>query len=167
MNRRSLLKAGLIVGSGVAGTLVGSQSLALPSQNQVDEFYKMNFKDVDGNQHLIGDYESRKLIVNFWATWCPPCVKEMPELNQLHNKYPDVTVVGLAVDTLKNVIKFNSKISVDYPILMAGHDGIQLMKGLGNSKGGLPYTMIFDADGVVEHKFLGQVTLDMLEPLLS
>lgn len=167
MNRRSLLKAGLVIGSGMAGSLVGSQSLALPPQDQVDNFYKMNFKDLQGNQHSVSEYDSRILVVNFWATWCPPCVKEMPELNQLHNKYSDVTVVGLAVDTLKNVNKFSSKVAVDYPILMAGHDGIQLMKGLGNSKGGLPYTMIFDANGVVKHKFLGQVSLDMLEPLLS
>lgn len=167
MNRRSLLKAGLVVGSGVFGALTSAQVNALPSKNMVDDFYKMNFKDVDGNQHAVENYESRILIVNFWATWCPPCVKEMPVLNQIYNTHDGVTVVGLAVDTLKNVTKFSSKVSVDYPILMAGHDGIQLMKSLGNSKGGLPYTLIFDANGVAKHKFLGEVTLDMLEPLLS
>lgn len=167
MNRRSLLKAGLLAGSGLTGILSTGMAHALPSQESVQQFYNKEFKDTDGKVHLIKDYKPRVLIVNFWATWCPPCVKEMPELNQLHNKYQDVTVVGLAVDTLKNVNRFSSKVTVDYPILMAGHDGIQLMKGLGNSKGGLPYTLVFDANGVATNKFLGQVTLDMLEPLLA
>lgn len=167
MNRRSLLKAGLVVGSGMVGALASVQANALPNKSMVSNFYNMNFKDVDGNQHLLKDYASRILIVNFWATWCPPCVKEMPVLNQIYNDYDDVTVVGLAVDTLKNVTKFETKVSVDYPILMAGHDGIQIMKSLGNTKSGLPFTLIFDAKGTAKHKFLGEVTLDMLQPLLT
>lgn len=167
MKRRSLLKAGLIIGSSFAGGVSSSMADALPNQAAVNKFYNMGFNDVNGNKHLIKEYKPRVLVVNFWATWCPPCVKEMPELNQLHNKYDDVTVVGLAIDTLKNVNKFSSRVMVDYPILMAGHDGIKVMKDLGNSKGGLPYTLIFDAEGIVKNKFLGQVSLDMLEPLLS
>lgn len=166
MDRRSLLKAGIVIGSGMASMLLTHQAKALPSEIQTKELFNQNFNDVDGNQHSLVEYTSKILVLNFWATWCPPCIKEMPDLNYLYNNYENINVVGLAVDTVKNVKKFSTKVAVDYPILMAGHDGIKLMKDLGNSVGGLPYTLVFNDDGVPIEKYLGQVSLETLENLL-
>src|SRR5690606_31872590 len=85
------------------------------------------------------------------------CVKEMPDLDELSKKYPEMYFVGVAVDTPANVERFLKKVQVSYPLLVAGHGGIETMKALGNSKGGLRYTVIFDADSRIVRDILGQV----------
>src|SRR3546814_17822458 len=86
-------------------------------------------------------------LLNFWATWCPPCVKEMPDLEALHQKHRQAHFVGLAVDTAVNVRKFGEKVHVSYPLLIAGHGGIKLMRELGHKNGGLHFTVVFDKNG--------------------
>src|SRR5699024_10652423 len=125
-------------------------------------FYELEFPTPDGVSRAVSSFLGKPMVLNFWATWCPPCVKEMPDLDFLQQKYPDITVVGLAVDTANNVLKFNEKVPVSYPILVAGHGGIQLMKEMGNPRGGLPYTILYDAEGRVVREFLGQIDRDEL-----
>ena len=91
----------------------------------------------------------------------------MPDLDALHKKYPDVHFVGLAVDTAKNVQAFTQKVQVSYALLIAGHGGIQHMRSLGNKKGGLPFTVVFDAKGGIYKQILGQVKPDELEQYLA
>src|SRR5690606_2201538 len=112
-------------------------------------------------------YLGKPVVLNFWATWCPPCVKEMPDLDALHQKHSGVHFVGLAVDTAGNVEKFTQKVKVGYPLLVAGHGGIQLMRELGNKSGGLPFTVIFDAAGREVRHFLGQIKPDELDAQLT
>ncbi len=122
---------------------------------------------LDGATFDLAEQRGNWVIVNFWATWCSPCIKEMPDLDYLQQKYPGITIVGLAVDTAKNVIKFSEKVPVSYPVLVAGHGGIQLMKEMGNPRGGLPYTILFDAQGQAIKHFLGQIQRDELDAVLA
>lgn len=162
MNRRDLLRASM-----AAATTVCSIPFIRFAHAEPVSFYDLEFPTPEGNTQAVSDYLGKPLVLNFWATWCPPCVKEMPDLDFLHQKYPDISIVGLAVDTASNVVKFSEKVPVSYPILVAGHEGIQLMKGMGNPRGGLPFTILFDAEGQPIEHFLGQIHRDELDAVLA
>lgn len=160
MKRRGfLLRAGLLAGAGLAA------ALPLPSRAAGDLF-DASFPDADGVDQPMRQWLGKPVVVNFWATWCPPCVKEMPDLEVLHQKYPNVNFLGLAVDTAVNVRRFNEKVRVRYPLLLVGHGGIERMRSMGNRAGGLPFTVVYGARGQVAQTILGQVKPDELERTL-
>lgn len=127
----------------------------------------LTLSDMAGEPVALARYAGRPLLVNFWATWCPPCVKEMPDLDALQKKFAEVQFVGIGIDTADNIRAFAEKVAVSYPLLVAGHGGIDIVRSLGNPAGGLPFTVIFDADGQVNRKILGQVKPDDLARTLS
>lgn len=164
MKRRKFLSSiTLVAGLASSGWVISALATPLPP----DAFFGHEFPDVDGKKTKLTGYLGKPLVLNFWATWCPPCVKEMPDLDILHHKYPGINIVGLAADTVSNVIKFGDKVSVSYPLLVAGHAGISMMRDLGNKKGGLPFTVIFDAQGRIQHRILGQINLNDLDAILA
>jgi len=118
------------------------------------------FPDLSGGSHRLGDWRGKPLLVNFWATWCAPCVKEMPALDALSKLHPQAQFVGIGVDTADNMRKFAAKVPVSYPLLVAGPGAIDLMRGMGNGPGGLPFTVLLDKDGAISHKVLGTVKED-------
>jgi peroxiredoxin len=91
----------------------------------------------------------------------------MPDLDHLHSKYPGVNIVGLAVDTQVNIEKFIQKVQVSYPLLVAGHGGLQLMRALGNKQGGLPFTVVFNEKGQIATQILGQIKPDELDAYIK
>ncbi|WP_397473573.1 TlpA family protein disulfide reductase [Pusillimonas sp.] len=161
MNRRAfLLRAGSLAGAGFA------LALPLPAL-AADSLFSEKLPDVDGVEQPLRQWLGKPVVVNFWATWCPPCVNEMPDLEELHQKYPDVHFLGLAVDTAVNVRKFNEKVQVSYPLLMIGHGGIERMRAMGNRAGGLPFTVVYDARGQASETILGQVKPAELEKIIQ
>ena len=100
-------------------------------------------------------------VVNFWATWCPPCVAEMPELVELQADMKDknLQIVGIGIDSPSNIKEFLSTYKISYPVLIAGMSGTELSRLLGNQAGGLPFTVLIGADGQVKKTYLGR--LDM------
>ncbi|MEO8248132.1 MAG: TlpA disulfide reductase family protein [Burkholderiales bacterium] len=104
----------------------------------------------------------KPLIVNFWATWCPPCVEELPMLDSFYRQHSASgwQVVGLAVDQPAAVSKFLERTPVSFPIAMAGLAGISLSRDLGNQAGGLPYTLVLDAAGRILERKMGQLSLE-------
>lgn len=137
------------------------------ASGQAHAFYSQTFPDLSGNDVPFSSYLGKPVVLNFWATWCPPCVKEMPDLDRLSREYPDIHFVGVAVDTQRNVLRFGEKVQVSYPLLVAGHGGIALMRELGNSKGGLPFTLVFDAAGQPLTTYLGQIHPETLDAYLK
>lgn len=161
INRRAfLLRAGGLAGAGFA------LALPLPAL-AADSLFAEKLPDLDGVQQPLSQWLGKPTVVNFWATWCPPCVKEMPDLEALHQKYPEVHFLGLAVDTAVNVRKFNEKVQVSYPLLMIGHGGIERMRAMGNRAGGLPFTVVYDSRGKVAETILGQVQPAELEKIIQ
>ncbi len=119
--------------------------------------FELSVDDLNGESTALSQYTGKPLVVNFWATWCPPCVEEMPDLEALSQSHTDVQFVGLAIDTQRNVKRFLQQIPVSYDLYVPGHSGVKHMRALGNPKGGLPFTLVISADGTVAHQILGQI----------
>ena len=126
-------------------------------------------KDTAGIQHQLSNYKGKWVLVNYWATWCPPCREEMPELSQLYDEYKNknVVVLGLAVDELGLVKEFAQATPVSYPLLAAENDGMTLSLNLGNDKGILPYTVIINSNGRVIKTFFGRINKSLLSSILN
>jgi peroxiredoxin len=128
-------------------------------------FWRMSLEDPQGQPFTLAPMRGQPLLVNFWATWCPPCVEELPLLNRFFKAQSPRgwQVLGLAVDQPKAVQAFLKKLPLDFPVGMAGLAGTQLSRTLGNPNGGLPYTVVMDRLGVVRHQKVGQVSASDLE----
>jgi thiol-disulfide isomerase/thioredoxin len=117
----------------------------------------------------MADFRGQPLVLNFWATWCPPCVEEMPLLDTFYRQQKDQgwQVLGLAVDQAPAVQQFLRRLPVSFPIGMAGLPGVELSRALGNTTGGLPFTVVFSPKGEVAHRQIGKLTADDLTRLGS
>lgn len=113
-----------------------------------------------GTRLALGSLRGRPLMINFWATWCPPCVEELPLLNAFfeENKSNGWQVVGIAVDKLVPVQTFLTRQPLAFPVVLAGMDGLALSKSLGNLAGGLPFTVLVGADGRVLGRKIGKLS---------
>ena len=100
----------------------------------------------------------RPLVVNFWATWCAPCIEEMPELSAFQQQYASagLQILGIGIDSPDNILQFSKERPVVYPLLMAGAGGSELSRRFGNKAGGLPYTVVLDRKGRVTARMIGR-----------
>jgi len=118
-----------------------------------------------GVKQNLSQYQGKIIVLNLWATWCPPCREEMPELNALYQDYKDknVVVIGVALDDLASVITFLKSSPVNYPIYITENEAMDLGAELGNDQGVLPYTVIINSDGSVIKTFFGRISKPLLE----
>jgi len=111
-------------------------------------------------------------MINFWATWCPPCRREIPALMKLYKDYRDqgFVIVGIALDEKQNVIDYIDPMGVDYPVLIGDQEGIALTQAYGNRLGVLPYTVVIDRQGRIVSRHRNELTYEqaerMIKPLL-
>ncbi len=127
-------------------------------------FWTQTFDTPSGGTVALSSFNGKPLLINFWATWCPPCVKEMPELNRFHAEFAPKgwQVLGLAIDGPTPVKEFLAKVQVAFGIGLAGFGGTELAQALGNEAGGLPFSVMIDAQGHVIHRKMGATTHDEL-----
>lgn len=121
--------------------------------------WSSSFEQPDGQTLSMANLKGRPLVLNFWATWCQPCIAEMPLLDAYfkQNTSKGVQVLGLAIDQPSSVRHFLSLRPVSYPIGLAGLQGPQLSKDLGDAQGGLPFTLVFAPNGDLLHRHLGRL----------
>lgn len=124
-------------------------------------------RDLAGNTHRISDYGDKVVVLNFWASWCPPCIEEMPDLQQIDNDFDKVQVIGYGVDIEQNIRRFLNKVTVDFRIFIGEPTAIRMMRQLGNPSGGLPFTLIFTPDTQLAYKIIGQVNIEELRKKLA
>ncbi len=172
--RRSLI--GAAVGSAVvavaggvwwryqaAATQEGATS-GVPAP-ELESFWATPWADPAGKPLQVQHYQGKPLLINFWATWCPPCVEELPLLNAffLQNRVKGWQVLGLAVDRVDMVQRFLRQNPIDFPVVMASLGGADLARALGNVAGGLPFTVAVNGAGAIAQRKLGRVTSDNLQ----
>ena len=112
-----------------------------------------------GNPQALSQWKGKTLVINFWATWCPPCVEELPLLSAFYteNKAHGLQLVGLAIDKAEPVWRFLARSPVSFPVALAGMEGVELTRELGNAAGGLPFSVLFDAGGRLRERKIGQL----------
>lgn len=127
-------------------------------------FWAQQFDTPAGGSLGLTSLKGKPVLLNFWATWCPPCVKEMPELDRFHTEFGPKgwQVLGLAIDGPTPVKEFLAKVHVGFGIGLAGFGGTELAQALGNAAGGLPFSLLIDAQGRVRHRKMGATHFDEL-----
>lgn len=125
----------------------------------------VSFPNIDGQTQSIRQWQGKKLLVNFWATWCAPCRKEMPDLASLQTELQaqGLQVIGIAIDDAKSVRQYLQQNPVNYPILLAPDVGTLLSAELGNRMGVLPFSAFVGKDGIVEFTHTGLITKEMVK----
>lgn len=125
--------------------------------------------DPAGQPQSLAQYRGKVTVVNFWASWCAPCVKEIPALSALQRRYANkgVRFVGIGVDSARNVSQFLSKLTIGYPVYVAGFGGADLARQFGNQAGGLPFTVVIDKAGHVRYLKLGEIDATRLSTELD
>ena len=171
MNRRQIGVGGLMAAAGLAGigtawwTSRKSTDPANADGNTAmdaasDALWRLSFDTPDGKTLAMNTLRGKPLLLNFWATWCPPCVEELPLLDRFHQDYKgrNWQVLGLAVDQPSAVSKWLRARPLSFPVGMAGLGGTELSKSLGNLAGSLPFSAVFSATGALLQRKTGKLT---------
>jgi thiol-disulfide isomerase/thioredoxin len=125
--------------------------------------------DLEGQPRNVSEWDDHVLLINFWATWCPPCKKEMPAFIELQEQYAEqgFKVIGIALDDQQSVQDFADTIGVNYPLLIAEYDGIDLSRSYGNHVGALPFSAFVDRQGKVVSTHMGELSKDQVEGIIK
>jgi thiol-disulfide isomerase/thioredoxin len=149
----ALLALAIGLGLGLWKTTPGAPEISQ------DQLYAVKFPDVHGKIQELSHWRGKVLVLNFWATWCPPCREEIPDFVQVDAAFRDkgVAIVGIALDERSQVADFAKTFGIRYPLLAAK---------LGNTSKGIPFTAIIDRQGKVAYVGVGAVRKKELEKAL-
>ncbi|MEE7627540.1 TlpA disulfide reductase family protein [Methylobacter sp. Wu8] len=134
---------------------------------------EFNLPDLSGRQHNISEWRGKVLVINFWATWCPPCLKEIPDFVALQAQYADkdLQFIGIALEDREPVAEYTAATQINYPILLGGDNGIALSQQLGNTIGAVPYTLVVDRKGQIIFRHPGELSkqqiMEVVTPILN
>jgi len=172
MTRSARLALGLVVLALFAITLVAAYRWAAP-----DMPYRADFTltDLNGVEHRSADYDGQVVVLNFWATWCAPCRKEIPMLVDAQKRWggrggQGLQIIGVAIDDAEPSAAFATRYGINYPIMAAPTEGARLQDRYtreGTPAGVLPYTAIIDRDGRVSARIAGALSHDQFEDLIG
>ncbi len=170
VNRRKLMFGAALsaggAGAGLAWWRSQNQVAQQPSvpnpgdAQALTDFWSLKLSTPEGKEVALLSFRGQPLLINFWATWCPPCVEELPLIDSFfqQNRLNGWQVLGLAVDQPTAVKAFLDKMPLSFPIALAGLAGIELSRSFGNISGGLPFSVVLNASGNVVQRKIGQVS---------
>ena len=157
-----VLVAIMALGLGVYFRFMGSPvEFSLNKKEILKDFV---LTDLWNNPHSVNEWQGRIRIINFWATWCPPCLKEIPDFIALQEQYTgkNIQFIGVAIDNKESVEQFLSSKTINYPILLAENEGLILAHQLGNIMNSVPYTIVVNQQGLIVKQYQGEVKKDEL-----
>ena len=156
----SASRRNLVLGAGAAAAVAGVGVAKVDNH----PLWSQQFETPAGEALAMVKFKGKPLLLNFWATWCPPCVEELPMIQAFwrENATHGHQVVALAIDQPSAVRRFLERQPLGFAVGLAGLEGTNLAKSLGNSAGGLPFTVFFKADGSIWRQKMGQLTPDDL-----
>jgi thiol-disulfide isomerase/thioredoxin len=132
------------------------------SQGQTaNELFAVSMPDLNNHTQALAQWKGKILLVNFWATWCTPCVQEMPELSKIQseNKITNAQIIGIGVDSAANIQEFSTKYKISYPLYAADVAGSELLRKFGDSAGGLPFSLLIAPNGRIKKTYLGRLNM--------
>lgn len=126
-------------------------------------------EDLDGQLRNIKEWDGKLIFLNFWATWCPPCKKEIPDFIELQAAYGDqgFQIIGIAIDEEDAIREYVEAVGMNYPTMAVQADGVGLAKRYGNGAGLLPYTVIINRDGEISNTISGELSKKRAKELLE
>jgi thiol-disulfide isomerase/thioredoxin len=167
MKRRTWIGAGIALAAAGAGAGFALRRRDMDRDRGAAEttFWQMVLERPDGGSIAMARLQGRPLLLNFWATWCAPCIQEMPLLDRFHREQHarGWQVLGLAIDSAEPVREFLGKLPIGFPVVLGGLRGVELTRGLGNKDANLPFSVVFDRSGHVIDTKLGAVDAQKLE----
>jgi thiol-disulfide isomerase/thioredoxin len=130
---------------------------------------EFSLPDIKGKIRDVSEWDGNVVVINFWATWCPPCREEIPEFIKLQEKYADhgLQFIGIALQQAEDVREFVSMMGMNYPILVGEEEAIQVSSEYGNSIGALPYTAIVDRQSRIAFLKRGPLSRDAAEGVIT
>lgn len=167
--RRRTILTGIalaLAGAGGAGTYY---LVHRPEPADGSTLLALSLPDTTGTEQAFAQWRGKVLVVNFWATWCAPCLEEMPEFVRAQAELGSrgLQFVGIAIDDAKKAAEFAERLHVNYPTLIGGYGAVELSKTLGNSLAALPFSVILDRQGRVVHTQLGRLKPDKLQSIVG
>ena len=172
MNRRQWIMIGGISLLALLAGVFSSQWISqtgLASDPSIKAFFANPWQTSDGKSANSENWRQKVLVVNFWASWCPPCVEEMPALDKIAQEYAskNVLIVGIGIDSPSNIRQFLEMTPVSYPIVIGGLEGSNLSRQMGNTQGALPYTVIINQKGKAIYTKLGKISEEELRKAIN
>ena len=164
--REALLLGAVALGAAAAGSLVGV--LTLQARTGAAELLAAPFIDLSGKPRRLLEWQGRVVACNFWATWCAPCLEEMPMLSAAQQHYAEkgIMFVGIGIDNASKIAEFTRKLGISFQVLIADPSALDLVRRLGNSAGALPFTVFLDRSGAIVHRKLGALNRLELDRIL-
>ena len=162
--KNSIVAGLVIIIAAAAGYIVQLQySISLEDQDtEVPvslERVEFVLPHIDGSERRLSDWDGESRLVNFWATWCAPCRREIPLLKQLQTEKPEkgLQVIGIAVDYMEDVRAYAEDAQFNYPILVGQEEAIEVAEASGVEFIGLPFTMVISPDGTLVATHMGEI----------
>lgn len=153
----------------LAGGIVFKSFLLRTGQSATAPLPEFSLQDLSGKPHSIAEWQGKVRVINFWATWCPPCRKEIPDLIKLQQEYAakGVVVIGIAIDDPEAVADYLNETKINYPVLMGTDEGIALARQLGNSVDAVPFTVIVDRQGIIKFRQPGEFSKEKIQEIIT
>jgi thiol-disulfide isomerase/thioredoxin len=150
-------------------SVVKPNSTEHESESSGSQLTEFTLPDLEGMPHSISEWNEKIRIINFWATWCPPCLKEIPEFIKIQHEYShkNLQFIGIAIDDKESAADYLAANPVNYPILIAGDGGISLSQQLGNVFKAVPFTVIINQAGQIIHRQTGEISTEKIQQLIK